>query len=934
MKILRLFVFILLTLHFTLHTFVPPALAEAVKPFPPFSEEGNPPEAYVFDEFFPLFIFVPPANLQIYENENRSRSYEDVIMCKGAGGDRRDYDCDNAGDGCDGREVDLCHDNGSFAYTVKSGRSGTCKYNKAKANWLEGEIVTGVCNYKQIPKINRNIKGTDFSVNETLVYPKLQSESKAYTNIGIPENPITYGSLQLSLDQGQRVINQLLVLSRARQTKETVDSTGEWPLGWVDWGYTTPNGKTLIQIHESLPNNIKSAAAIIVEADDDFFLTGGNIEIVSDVSVQNKYVIDEVAKAAASTPAPQWVVDLYQSPMYPPSFRQGYFRPSICVFDKCCPGIAPRCPVNPIGVKRGLYYDISVSEAYNAAMDNLFLTTNLSDGIKEFKKIVTKNPLARYLSSAAVNATPSKIKANLPDQMDGKCLEFIPWKNFMAFGIHIDYVQPGRFLDPNKQCPDYEIMPEKTKETAAATSTSLLDSLLTLLWGDGSVDEVASTKYHLITVPDAMGQSMQDLQQPVYATRDTLTELEAIKEYNDKLSNIVDDNAVNLFSGKTSGPYDAKRRLAYYSCTDPMFSAQKLTSIEAYALGTRIGCTDESAVPEGVCDGRLFAKLLETSKYETTLPKGEEYFNTYIKGNLTPELMNVYAETEKQTGVPCEILAGMHYVEIGNSPDGSLVSGRKIGTPEPDAGGRIFTSLIETAIYSGHHLMNKVGGSIPDMETMITALSRRSGGGNSNCQQGYPYPIPYSNCPRQFEGEDDPYPVNWLEQKYDTMYLLYCADNTACEPKIWERPGVITVALNVYNSITKTGYSTADLPEEQENPAPSPVAPTQSTPGSTGFFPDSCGPESLSTALGCLPFTRDAFISTILSFIVGISGAIALTVMLVATIQFMTASGDPKKLQAAKELFSSALIGLLFLIFSVSLLRLIAGDIIKLPGFL
>ncbi len=105
----------------------------------------------------------------------------------------------------------------------------------------------------------------------------------------------------------------------------------------------------------------------------------------------------------------------------------------------------------------------------------------------------------------------------------------------------------------------------------------------------------------------------------------------------------LEDNGANLFSGKTSGPYDAKRRLAYYSCTDPMFSAQKLTSIEAYALGTRIGCTDESAVPEGVCDGRLFAKLLETSKYEAT--------HTVVLSELTEgTVYNIQIEAEDDEG--------------------------------------------------------------------------------------------------------------------------------------------------------------------------------------------------------------------------------------------------------------------------------------------
>ncbi len=932
-KYSRLLLQALCALFFWTH-FIPLAQAVSVKPFAPFSEEGNPPEEYFFDEIFPLFQYIPPASLQIYENENRSRVYEDVMVCPGAGSDRRDYDCDNAKtetSGCDGGEVDLCFENGGKSHTVTS-KNGNCKYKKPPNLWAEGEYVEGVCEYTQRPKINRNIKGTDFAVNETLVYPKLQSESLAYTNIGIPENPITYGSMQLSLDQGQRYINQLIVITRAKQTKVTLTETGEWPLGWVDWGYITPNGKTLLEIHDAMPGSILGAGKVIVEADDDFFLTGGNIDIVSDVSRQNQLVVEEVSKAAALSPQPEWVVDFLQSPMYPPSFRQGYFRPSICVFDHCCPGVAPRCPIEPIGVKRGLYYDISISQAYSAAMDNLFLTTSMNEGLKEFKNIVTKNPLARYLMSASVKATPSQINANLPNQMDGNCLKFIPWSNWLSFGVHIDYLKPDSFLDPKKECPDYHIMRDLTKETAAARSSSPLEALLDLLWGTPKVDEVSSIKKHLITIPDAMGQSIKEIQQPVYDTKDSLQELTDIKEYNESLSNIVDDGGSYLFSGKP--PINNKRYVGIYSCTDPMFSAQKLTSIEAYALGTRIGCDVEEEVPEGKCDGQLFTKLLETGKYQTSSSKGEEYFTSYVKGNLTPELMNTYAAAEKETGVPCEILAGIHFVEAANNPEGSLVSGRRIGTPEPDAGGRVFSSLLETAKYAGEHLKGKVGGNIDDVETAITALSRYNGGGNSNCQLGYPYPIPYGGCPRAFEGEDDPYPTSFIDSKHDSMYLLYCADHTACAPQIFERPGSFTIALNVYNSITKSGYENVELPQEQENPAPDPTTLPSGESSSSGFFPTSCGSESLSTALGCLPFTRDAFVSALLTFIAGISGGVALTIMLAASVQIMTAAGDAKKLQAGRELFTSAVVGLLFLIFAVSILRLIAGDIIKLPGFM
>ena len=92
--------------------------------------------------------------------------------------------------------------------------------------------------------------------------------------------------------------------------------------------------------------------------------------------------------------------------------------------------------------------------------------------------------------------------------------------------------------------------------------------------------------------------------------------------------------------------------------------------------------------------------------------------------------------------MPCEILAGIHFVEAGNNPEGSLVSGRKLGTPEPDAGGKVFRSLLETAKYAGDHLKGKVGGSLKDAQTAITALSRYNGGGNSNCQAWLSLPHP------------------------------------------------------------------------------------------------------------------------------------------------------------------------------------------------
>lgn len=93
------------------------------------------------------------------------------------------------------------------------------------------------------------------------------------------------------------------------------------------------------------------------------------------------------------------------------------------------------------------------------------------------------------------------------------------------------------------------------------------------------------------------------------------------------------------------------------------------------------------------------------------------------------------------------------------------------------------------------------------------------------------------------------------------------------------------------------------------------------------------GGTGIDTALGCMPFETTGFTTSLLSFLAGTAGAISLILMLVATIQIMTGGDNAEQVKKGKELFTGAITGLLFIIFSVTLLKIIAGDIIKLPGF-
>ncbi len=95
----------------------------------------------------------------------------------------------------------------------------------------------------------------------------------------------------------------------------------------------------------------------------------------------------------------------------------------------------------------------------------------------------------------------------------------------------------------------------------------------------------------------------------------------------------------------------------------------------------------------------------------------------------------------------------------------------------------------------------------------------------------------------------------------------------------------------------------------------------------------SCGDTAIDTALGCLSVDTQGFTSTLLKFLAGTAGAISLVIMLIATVQIMTGGDNAEQVKKGKELFTGAITGLLFIIFSVTLLRIVAGDIIKLDGF-
>ena len=90
----------------------------------------------------------------------------------------------------------------------------------------------------------------------------------------------------------------------------------------------------------------------------------------------------------------------------------------------------------------------------------------------------------------------------------------------------------------------------------------------------------------------------------------------------------------------------------------------------------------------------------------------------------------------------------------------------------------------------------------------------------------------------------------------------------------------------------------------------------------------------INTAIGCIPITDpNLFIGFILRWAIGIGGGIAFLLIVYSAFMIMTSQGNPERLKAGQELLTSAIAGLIMLIFSVFILELIGVKILQIPGF-
>lgn len=89
---------------------------------------------------------------------------------------------------------------------------------------------------------------------------------------------------------------------------------------------------------------------------------------------------------------------------------------------------------------------------------------------------------------------------------------------------------------------------------------------------------------------------------------------------------------------------------------------------------------------------------------------------------------------------------------------------------------------------------------------------------------------------------------------------------------------------------------------------------------------------SCDTAIGTILTQPGAFVEAIMKLVVGVSGGIALLMLIIAGYNILTSAGDPQKLAAGKEIIVSVITGIILIVFSMVILKAIGVDLLGLPS--
>ncbi len=91
--------------------------------------------------------------------------------------------------------------------------------------------------------------------------------------------------------------------------------------------------------------------------------------------------------------------------------------------------------------------------------------------------------------------------------------------------------------------------------------------------------------------------------------------------------------------------------------------------------------------------------------------------------------------------------------------------------------------------------------------------------------------------------------------------------------------------------------------------------------------------KELYTALGCVPVgDTTTFLVFVVKRALVLGGGFTFLLLIYSSFMYTTSKGDPKKVAAAKDTFTASLSGLLLIMFSALLLRVVGQSVLNIPG--
>ena len=92
--------------------------------------------------------------------------------------------------------------------------------------------------------------------------------------------------------------------------------------------------------------------------------------------------------------------------------------------------------------------------------------------------------------------------------------------------------------------------------------------------------------------------------------------------------------------------------------------------------------------------------------------------------------------------------------------------------------------------------------------------------------------------------------------------------------------------------------------------------------------------KGIETAIGCVPTENiQGFFQFMLKWVMGAAGGVLVFMIIITGYNVITSEGDPNKLKEVKENIVSIISGLLFVFFSMVILRYIGVELLGFPGF-